>query len=114
VSDAGASLKTGDVVYRVVEYDSPDENTPHTWKIESRAVKQASSRQVTLVRLFTGLSRQRFAPDDLGRLFFATPGQAVEAFAGHQRGEIDSLDRRRREAERALAWAYGQGAMVPT
>lgn len=113
VSAQNPALKPGDLVYRVGEFDPPEEGLHHTWKIESRAIKSASDRQITLASYFYGTSLLQFTPDALGRVFFATPAEAVEAFAWRQRDEMESLDRRRKDAERAILWAYEQGAKVP-
>jgi hypothetical protein len=103
-------LKAGDLVYRVGEFDPPEDDARHTWQIVSREVKQASDRQITLKSYFPGHFRIQYTPDALGRLFFTTRALAIEAFAADQRSEIESLDHKRRETERALMWAYEQGA----
>lgn len=107
------TLKADDVVYRVVEYDPPEEGVSHTWRVESRVVKQASAKQITLKSYFSGHFRIQYNQNALGRLFFATPALAIEAFAAGQCEEIESLDHKRKEIERALAWAYSQGAKAP-
>lgn len=113
MSDDQPKLKTGDLVYRVAESDHPDK-VPHTWKVVSRVVKKASAKQITLASFFPGHYLVQFTPDALGRVFFSAPSAAIEAFARQQRLDIENLDRRRKETERALAWAYAQGARVPT
>lgn len=104
------TLKADDLVYSVIEYDPPEEGARHTWKVESRVVKQASERQITLKSFFPGHFRINFTPTALGLAFFATPQLAIEAFAEKQRANMEDLDRKRREAERALMWAYEMGA----
>jgi hypothetical protein len=107
---SAVTLKAGDLVYRVAAYDPAEEGAIHTWKIEHRVVKQASDRQIVLKSFFPGHFRIQFDPTALGLTFFATPQLAVEAFAEKQRAEIENLDRKRKAAERALAWAYESGA----
>lgn len=108
---SAVTLKAGDPVYRVCEYDPPEVGVQHTWKIESRVVYRASDKQITLQSFFPGDFRIQFPPNAIERcFFFATPALAIEAFAADQRSKIESLDHKRREAERALMWAYKQGA----
>jgi hypothetical protein len=103
-------LKAGDAVYRVIEIDPPDD-TPYTWKVACVTVAKASDRQVRLKTNFSGLSRRLFKPDALGRVFFESPLQAIQFFVAERRHEIESLDRRKKDAERALAWAASQRGM---
>lgn len=108
------TLKAGDIVYRVTEHDLPEVGARHTWKIESRVVKRASDKQITLQSFFPGDFRVQFPPNAIERqFFFITPALAIEAFATGQRSKIESLDRQRKESERALVWAYEQGAKCP-
>lgn len=100
-------LRPGDLVYRVVEWDSP-ENDPHTWKVMSVAVERASVKQIKLKTYFSSLYRVQYEPRALGRIFFATPEAAVAAFLSAQRSELESLERHRKNAERAIAWAIAQ------
>ena len=103
-------LHAGDIVYRVVEVDPPpDVHGPHTWEAAAIVVDRASAKQIKLKRPFRGLARTVFEPRAFGRLFFETPKQAILCFLIEQREEIAALDRRRREAERALAWALVEG-----
>lgn len=102
-------LKAGDLVYRVVEVDPPLEKRElHTWKAACVVVGRASDRQVKLKTPLPGLGGTVYKPDALGRLFFETPLQAIQFFLIARRLEIESLDRRRKEAERAIAWATSQ------
>jgi hypothetical protein len=105
-------LKAGHLVYRVIEIDPPNEGL-HTWKAACVAVKHASARQIWLKSSFSGLSGTRFKPDALGRHFFETPLQAIQHFMIARSLEIESLDRKRTEAERAIAWAASQEGMKP-
>ena len=98
-----SSLKQGDVVYRVAEYEPPE--GAFTWQLQARPVKRATVKQVLLSSSFSEVGRVRFDPTALGRVFYATPKQAVEAFAKQQEARLESLTRRRTETERALAWA---------
>lgn len=98
------TLKAGDLVYRVIEVDPPGEGR-NTWKVASVVVERASAKQIKLKTYFAGLWRTTFDPDALGRAFFETPLRAVQAFLTAQHHEIESLDRHRKEAERAIAWA---------
>ena len=107
-----SSLKAGCLVYRVVEVD-PDERGPHTWKAACVVVAHASDRQIKLKRPLPGNGGTVFKPDAIGRLFFETPLQAIQFFLIARRLEIESLDRRRKEAERAIAWATSQEGMTP-
>ncbi|HSX23008.1 MAG TPA: hypothetical protein VLE97_09565 [Gaiellaceae bacterium] len=110
-----SGLKSGSVVYRVVEVDPPpDVYERHTWKAAAVTVYKASAKQVTLKTPFPGLVRTRFEPSALGRVFFETPLQAIKAFLAEKRLEIESLDRRKTEAERALAWVESQDGIKPT
>lgn len=104
-------LKADSVVYRVVEVDPADEDEPHTWKVAAITVQAASARQIRLKTYFSGIARRVFHPDALGRTFFETPLQAVQHFLASQQLEIESLDRKKRTVERAIAWARGQEGM---
>ena len=102
-------MKAGTLVYRVVEVDPPpDKHERHTWKAACVVVDRASDRQVKLKTPLPGHGGTVFKPDALGRLFFETPLQAIQFFLTARRLEIESLDRRRKEAERAVAWATSQ------
>lgn len=104
-----APLKAGSVVYRVVEVDPPpDKYEPHTWKAAAVTIAKASTKQLKLSKPFPGLSRTLFDPSALGRVFFESPLQAIQHFLAERRLEIVSLDRKRKEAERAIAWAQIQ------
>ena len=106
---SGTPLRSGDVVYRVVEIDPPpDVRDRHTWKAAAVVVERASTKQIKLKSPFPGLARMVFDPDAFGRVFFETPLQAIKFFITERRLEIESIDRRRKEAERALAWATSQ------
>jgi len=105
----GAPLAAGTVVYRVVEVDRPpDDERPHTWKAAAVVVERASAKQIKLRSPFPGLDRVVFDPSAFGRDFFETPLQAIRFFLTARRLEIESLDRRKKEAERALVWAENQ------
>ena len=107
-------MKAGHLVYRVVEVDPPpDKYERHTWKAACVIVERASARQVKLKTPFDGLARTVFQPSALGRIFFETPLQAIQFFLVGRRLEIESIDRRRKEAERAIAWATSQEGMAP-
>jgi hypothetical protein len=102
-------LRTGDVVYRVVEVDpAPMLPGPHTWKAVSRVVERASAKQIKLKTAFPGYDRVLFDPSAFGRAFFETPLQAIQHFLAERRLEIDALDRKRKEAARAITWAETQ------
>lgn len=105
-------LKANTCVYRVVEVDPPpDKHGPHTWKAACVVVERASDRQVKLKTPFPGLTRTLFHPSAFGRDFFETPLQAIQFFLTERRLDIESIDRRRKEIERALAWATSQEGM---
>lgn len=110
------SLKTGSsitvLVYRVVE-DEPVGEGKHTWKTAAIAVERASARQIKLARPLPGHGGSVFKPTDLGRLFFESPLQAIKHFLIARQLEIDSFDRKRKEAERAIAWAKSQEGIAP-
>jgi hypothetical protein len=111
-SAGSCTLKAGDVVYRVVEIDPPpDAAELHTWKIASAVVERASERQVKLKTRLLGLANLVFEPSAFGRLFHESPLQAIQHFLTARRLEVESLDRRRKEAERAIAWATSQEGM---
>ncbi len=105
-----SELKTGSVVYRVVEVDLPSDD-PHSWKAAAVVIEKASTKQVKLKTPFPGLARKLYQPDALGRVFFETPLQAIQHFLIERRLEIESLDRKRKDAERAVAWASNQEGM---
>lgn len=110
----GTPLRAGDLVYRVIEVDPPpDVCEPHTWKVASAVVERASARQVKLKTRLLGLSNLVFEPSAFGRLFYETPLQAIQAFLIEKRLESESLDRRRKEADRAVAWAMRQEGVKP-
>lgn len=106
-------IKAGTIVYRVVEVDPFNDNVPHTWKVATVIVESASAKQIKLRTYFSGLSRKLFKPVALGRVFFETPLLAIQFYVTERRLEIESLDRKRKEAERALAWATSQEGMTP-
>jgi hypothetical protein len=106
---SGTPLHAGTVVYRVIEVDlPPDVPGPHTWEAAAVIVERASDKQIKLTRQFPGLARTVFEPTAFGRVFFETPQQAIQCFLTERRDEITSIDRRRKEAEQALAWATSQ------
>lgn len=106
------ALRANDLVYRVIEDDPPGEGL-HTWKVAAVSVMSASAKQIKLKTNFHGHFRTRYDPSALGRVFFETPLQAIQYFLIERREEIVSLDRRRKEAERAIAWAAAQEGMRP-
>jgi hypothetical protein len=106
-----STIKAGTVVYRVIEVDPPTDE-PHTWKVAAIVVESATAKQVKFKAPgFPGSFRKIFKPDALGRAFFETPLQAIEHFLVSQRLEIVALDRKRKEADRAIAWATSQESM---
>ena len=104
------ALRAGDLVYRVIEIDPPDDG-PVTWKVTSAIVTQASDKQIRLETYLPGLWNVIFKADALGHLFFETPLGAIQWFIAAQRREIETLDRRRKQAERAIEWATSQESM---
>ena len=106
-------MKAGTLVYRVVEvdphHDEHERNT--TWKVACVVVESASDRRVKLKTPLPGHRGTVFKPDALGLVFFETPLQAIQFFLTDHRWEIESLDRRRKEAERAVSWATSQEGM---
>lgn len=107
-------LKAGDLVYRVTEIDPPpDKHERHTWKATGVVVERASDRQIKLKTPFADLIRTVFKPSALGSVFFETPLQAIQFFLATRRLEIESLERRHKEAERAIEWATGQEGVQP-
>ena len=104
-----SALKPGTLVYVVAEVDPPpDAREKHTWKAACVVVEKASDRQVKLKTPLPGHNGRVFKPEALGRLFFETPLQAIQFFLTARRLEIEALDRKRNEAERAIAWATSQ------
>jgi hypothetical protein len=102
----GAPLAAGTVVYRVVEFDPPpDEEGPHTWKAAAVVVERASAKQIKLRSTFPGMERVVFDPSAFGRDFFASPLEAIKVFLIARRAELESIERRRKDVERAFAWA---------
>ena len=102
-------MKAGSLVYVVAEVDPPpDVHEKYTWKAVSVVIEKASDRQVKLKTPLPGHGGTVFKPDALGRLFFETPLQAILFFLAARRLEIESFDRRRKEAERAITWAESQ------
>ena len=106
-------LKTGSVVYRVIEIDPPEEGALHTWHVEARVVERASPRQIKLEKPFSGTWRTQWAPDAPGRYFFETPLQAIQHFLAAQRLAIDTCERKKKDAERAISWATSQEGTSP-
>lgn len=106
-------LKPGTCVYRVVEDDLPDGEPRHTWKVACVTVEKASDRQVQLSKRFQGLANIRFEPEALGRYFFETPLQAIQAFLTERRLEMETLERKRATATRAIEWAVVQPGVTP-
>lgn len=106
------TLKPGHLVYRVIEDDPPDDST-YTWKAACIVVERATERQIKLKTPLPSHGGTLFPPNALGRLFFETPLQAIQHFLAARRLEIESLERRRKEVERAIAWAVSQEGMTP-
>ena len=107
--ERAAPLHAGVVVYRVVEIDPPpDVDERHTWKVAATTVERGSAKQIKLRTSFPGLARTVFDPSAFGSVFFETPLQAIRAFLAGRRLEIETIDRRRKDAERAIAWATSQ------
>ena len=104
-----APLHAGVVVYRIVEIDPPpDVDERHTWKVAAATVERGSAKQIKLRAPFPGLARTVFDPSAFGSVFFETPLQAIRFFLTERRLEIKTMDRRRKDAERAIAWATSQ------
>jgi hypothetical protein len=102
-------LHAGVIVYRVVEIDPPpDVDERHCWKVAAATVERGSVKQIKLRAPFPGLTRTVFDPSAFGRAFFETPLQAIRAFLAERRLEIEAIDRRRKDVERAIAWATSQ------
>lgn len=100
----GPTLKPGDLVYRVVERDTPDP-APHTWVVKFAVVRSCSDRQITLKGASAiGWWRTRFLPAALGSAFFTSEEAAVLDFVRRQRREVESAERAIKTAQRALAW----------
>jgi hypothetical protein len=116
-------LRAGDLFYRVIEVDPPPNvyldgcrkanYAPHTWKVASAVVERASARQVKLKTRLLKLGNVVFELSAFGRLFFESPLQAIQHFLTARRLEIESLDRKRKVAERAVAWATSQEGLKP-
>lgn len=106
-------LKAGSLIYCVVEVDSWPDKGEHAWKAATIVVEHASARQIKLKKPLPGHGGTVFKPDALGRVFFETPLRAIQHFLSARRREIEALDRRRNEAERAIAWATSQEGMAP-
>jgi hypothetical protein len=106
-------LRPGDLVYRVMEIDPPDEKQPYTWQVTSAIVERASAKQIKLKTYLPGLWRTLFNPEVLGNTFFETPLGAIQWFLTQQRGELETLERKRKQAERAIAWATSQEGVKP-
>lgn len=98
------------IVYRVAE-DDPVGPGLHTWKVVAIPVEYATPKQIKLKKPLPGSGGTVFKPDAYGRLFFETPLQAIRHFLTVKRFEIESLDRKRAEADRAIAWATSQEGM---
>lgn len=64
-----------------------------------------------LKKAFPGTTSQLYKPDALGKSFFETPLQAIKCFLAARRLDIDSIERRRKEVERAIEWATNQAGM---
>jgi len=92
-------------VYKVIEYDPPEENTPHTWRLIEIPVASASDKMIIMARMTSALGhRTRFSPDMLGRMFHATPAGAVIHFLKEQNMQAQTAKRWAEEATRAIAW----------
>ena len=102
-------LRVGDLVYIVTEVDPPTRG-PHTWEVTSFGVTYASAKQIKLDRCAATLWSTRYQPDALGRIFFETPDAAIAAFLTAKRSNLESLERRRTDTERAITWAINQGS----
>jgi hypothetical protein len=120
-------LRAGNLVYRVIEIDSPGEGL-RAWKVAAVVVEQASATQIKLKTHFHGLFRTRFHPSEYNLVFHETLLGAIQRFLTAQREEIAALERRRAEAGndlalaltdkhiarcvRAIAWATSQEGMA--
>jgi hypothetical protein len=102
-------LKPGDKVYCVIEYEPYDDKEP-PWEMGTVDVMTATDRRITLARNFRGMSRTRFEPSALGRVFFATPEEALAKFVKEQQEMIALANRKVINASRGLAWARSKGA----
>lgn len=100
-------VKAGDVLYFVLEYDGPDDDTKHTWEIEERRVIQAR-RDGIVFEHHRGLPAKRHPLRTIGTHFHRTPADAINAFRAQQTECIESAQHKTREAERTLVWAESQ------
>ena len=100
------TISKGAKVYRVVEFDPPQEMAPHTWRIEEREVKAVHRNgDIMLVRPFYLTERRLFGKEALGLSLFTSPVDAIRDFANKQRRNIQSAQNILHESNRALTWA---------
>lgn len=98
------TISKGSKVYRVVEYDPPQEMTPHTWMIAEREVQAVHKNgDIMLVSPFT--EKRHYEKHALGLYFFADPADAVRDFVVKQRRNAESAQNMLRESSRAVKWA---------
>lgn len=99
------------VLYKVVEADpAPGVEGLHSWEVQARQA-DVSDRQIRLKHPFSSGFGTRFKRDgrnSIGWIFFETPLQAINYFLLAKREEVLSYERRKAEAERAIAWANNE------
>jgi hypothetical protein len=100
-------VKKGDRVYRVVECD-PAHTTESTWAVTSVELAVATAKRHVFATPLSGLGGTHYAPRELGRLYFATPDEAIEHFVAAKRLTIKNAKQSIKTAERALSWAIGK------
>ena len=100
------SLSVGDTLYRVEEYDPPDEDSLNTWKIEAYQVVKVRKDGFVLDRQ-AGFGKIR-RMNSLGVSFHRSPEEAVAAFVAKKQGNIEHARRVIAESERAIAWSLTQ------
>lgn len=96
------TICVGDELYRVVEYDLPDD-VLHTWRVESFTVRAVHRNGVILDRLVG--SARKVPLHGIGAVLHLSRASAVEAFVSAQGRAAASARGKIAEAERAIAWA---------
>ena len=103
------TLKKGDKVYKVVPIDFPLPDKGPQFIVQARTLRVASAKQLRLDSYFSFGMGLIYEPGALGREFYASPREAVDAFErGHEQHLMRKIKERQSAEERldeVRAWA---------
>jgi hypothetical protein len=103
-------VKVGDKVYRVIT-DDPEEGI----EVQERTIAKLTAKMCKLDRPFSFCSSTHglIARGLLGRLFFATPGEALDDLRRKALRNKEQAQRELGRAEATLEWCYGNTRKYP-